>query len=168
MQKREFNRATFEVAGRMDLSGRATADEMNRDLRTRKERSFWHIANLTFLGFLTVAGLLVAVAPMPAHADEDKDRHREREDNDKGIRAEIAALQAQVAALQDEVNTLRKANTDQQNEINSLQASNTTLQNQLANAKNVLALDPFVRVDPKLRLAWPGRISFSAARIFIS
>jgi TolA-binding protein len=102
---------------------------------------------------------------MPAHADNDKDKH---EDNDKGIRAEIAALQAQVAALQDEVNTLQKANTDQQNEINSLQASNTTLQNQLANAKNVLALDPFVRVDPHPEIGVAGpNIIFSGANIHI-
>src|ERR1700746_1970955 len=99
VQHAMHNRATIRVADTAEVSGRVTADEINRGLRTRKERSFWHIANLTFLGFLTVAGLLVAVAPMPAHADEDKDRHREREENDKGIRAEIAALQAQVAAL---------------------------------------------------------------------
>jgi hypothetical protein len=144
-----------------DMSGRATADEMNRDLRTRKERSFWHIANLTFLGFLTVAGLLVAIAPMPVHADDDKDRHRGPEDNDKGIHAEIAALQATVSTLQHQVNTLQTVNADLQNEL-------TTLQNQLANAKNVLALDPFVRVDPNPEIGVIGpNIIFSGANIHI-
>jgi hypothetical protein len=40
------------------------------------------------------------VAPLPARAEDDKDMHPEREDNGKGIRAEITALQAQVASLQ--------------------------------------------------------------------
>jgi hypothetical protein len=160
MQRRVFNCATIRMAN-TDMSGRATADEMNRDLRTRKERSFWHIANLTFLGFLTVAGLLVAIAPMPVHADDDKDRHRGPEDNDKGIHAEIAALQATVSTLQHQVNTLQTVNADLQNEL-------TTLQNQLANAKNVLALDPFVRVDPNPEIGVIGpNIIFSGANIHI-
>jgi hypothetical protein len=160
MQRRVFNCATIRMAN-TDMSGRATADEMNRDLRTRKERSFWHIANLTFLGFLTVAGLLVAIAPMPVHADDDKDRHRGPEDNDKGIHAEIAALQATVSTLQHQVNTLQTVNADLQNEL-------TTLQNQLANAKNVLALDPFVSVDPNPEIGVIGpNITFSGANIHI-
>jgi hypothetical protein len=134
---------------------------MNRGLRTRKEKGFWHIASLTFLGSLMVAGLLVVVAPLPARADNDKDSGHGHEDNDKGILAKIAALEAQVAALQ-------TANTDQQNEINSLQASNTTLQNQLANAKNVLALDPFVSVDPNPQIGVAGpHITFHGANLHI-
>jgi septal ring factor EnvC (AmiA/AmiB activator) len=118
MQERELNCATIGVANRTDISGRATADEINRGLQTGKERSFWRIACLTFLGSLTVAALFVAVAPLPVRADEDKDSRQEREDNNRGIRAEIAALQAQVAsvqatvsALQDQVATLKTANT---------------------------------------------------------
>ena len=156
MQHAVQNRATFEVAGSMDISGRATADEIHRALQTSKERSFWRIVGLPVLGSIVV-GLFVALAPMPAQAEDDKD-----------IRAEIAALQAQVAALQDEVSALQKANTGQQNEINNLQASNTTLQNQLANAKNVLALDPFVSVDsnPEIGVAGP-HITFTGANIHI-
>jgi uncharacterized protein YlxW (UPF0749 family) len=76
---------------------------------------------------LTVAGLLLAVAPLAARADNDEDSRHRREDNDRGIRAEITALQAQaafsqstVSALQDQVNKLQTANADLQNEVNSL------------------------------------------------
>jgi hypothetical protein len=40
MHRKEFNRATFEVANRRDISDRATAEEMNRGLRTGKEEVF--------------------------------------------------------------------------------------------------------------------------------
>jgi hypothetical protein len=156
MQHAVQNRATFEVAGSMDIGGRATADQIHRVLRTSKERSFWRIAGLPVLWSIVV-GLFIVLAPMPAHAEDDKD-----------IRAEIAALQAQVAALQDEVSALQKANTGQQNQISNLQASNTTLQNQLANAKNVLALDPFVSVDPNPEIGVAGpHITFTGANIHI-
>jgi hypothetical protein len=175
MQEREFNRATFEVAHNRDISGRATADEINRGLQTGKERSFWRIACLTFLGSLTVAALFVVLAPLPANADNEEGSRHGREDSDKGIRAEITALQAQVtslqatvSALQGQVNKLQTSNTGLQNQVNSLQASNTTLQNQLANAKNVLALDPFVRVDPNPEIGVRGpNIIFSGANIHI-
>jgi len=42
----------------MDIGGRATAEEINRGLRIRKEKSFWRVASLTFLGFLMAVGLL--------------------------------------------------------------------------------------------------------------
>jgi len=152
----------------MGMSGRAIADEINRGLRTAKGSKLLRIVYSTFLGPLLVAGLFIVLAPLPARADDDKDRHRGHEDNDKGIRTEIAALQAQVAALQSAVSTLQTANTDQQNEINSLQTSNTALQNQLAHAKNVLALDPFVSVDPNPEIGVIGpNIIFSGANIHI-
>jgi hypothetical protein len=182
MQRRVFNCATIRVANTKDMSGTVAADEINGSLWTAKGSKLWRIACSIFLGFLTVAGLFVALAPMPAGADDDKDRHRGREDNDKGIRAEITAFQAQVASLQSTVSGLQTANTEQQNEINSLQTSNaklqtqvsslqtsnTTLQHQLANAKNVLALDPFVRVDPNPEIGVIGpNIIFSGANIHI-
>jgi septal ring factor EnvC (AmiA/AmiB activator) len=134
MQEREINRATIGVAKRRDISGQATADEINRGLRTAEKKSFWSIASFTFLGSLTVAGLFVALAPLPAHADNDQDSRHGSEDSDKGIRAEITALEAQVtslqatvSALQDQVNKLQTSNTGLQNQVNSLQASITLL-----------------------------------------
>jgi hypothetical protein len=156
MKERELNRVTIGVANTTDMSGRATADEMNRSLRTGKQRSFWRITSLTFLGSLTVAGLLVVVAPLPARADNDEDSRHGREDNDKGIRAEIAALKAQVADLQ--------------NQVNSLQTSNTTLQTQLAavQSNHALLLGPFVNVDPNPEIGVIGpNIVFSGANIHI-
>jgi uncharacterized protein YlxW (UPF0749 family) len=123
MKRREFNRATFKVASSMDISGRATADEINRGLRTGKERSFGRIACLVILGCLRVAGLLLVVAPLAARADNDEDSRHGREDNDRGVRAEIAALQAQVASLQSTVSALQR-------QVDSLEASNTKLQSQ--------------------------------------
>jgi hypothetical protein len=55
-----------------------------------------------------VAALFIVLAPMPGHADDDKDR---RGDNDKEIRAEIAALKAQVADLQSQINKLQTGDT---------------------------------------------------------
>ena len=81
-------------------------------------------------------GLLVALlAPLPASADDGK-----------GIPAEIAALQAQLASLQSTVSAL-------QEQVNSLQSSNTTLQKQLATVQSnhALLLGPFVNVDPNPR-----------------
>ena len=170
MQEREFNRATFELANNRDMSGKATAHKISRGHRIGKEESFWRKASLSFLGMLTVASLLVAVAPLPARADDDKDSRHGHEDNDKGIRAEIAALQAQVAALQDQVKTLQTANTDQQNEINSLKASDATLQKQLAavRSNHALLLGPFVNVDPNPEIGVIGpNIVFSGANIHI-
>jgi hypothetical protein len=161
MQERELNCATIEVMDHRDMSGRMIADEMNRSLRTAKGSKLWRIACSTFLGFLTVAGLFIVLAPMPGHADNDEDSGHGRKDNDKEIRAEITALQAQVSSLQATVSTL-------QDQVNSLQTSNTALQNQLAHAKNVLALDPFVSVDPNPEIGVIGpNIIFSGANIHI-
>src|SRR5258707_9106950 len=60
MQSRELNCATIEVANNRDISGRATADEMNRGLRIGKGRKLWRIACL--------AGLFVVLAPLRGHA----------------------------------------------------------------------------------------------------
>ena len=156
MQRREFDCATIGVANRTDISGSATADEIDRGFRTGKERIIGRIASLTFLGSLMVAGLFVAVVPLPARADNDEDARHGREENEKGIRAEIAALKAQVADLQ--------------NQVNSLQTSNTTLQNQLAAVQSnpALALGPFVSVDPNPEIGVIGpNIIFSGANIHI-
>src|SRR6202011_5720902 len=69
MQTREINCATIEVANNRDISGRATADEMNRGLRIGKGRKLWRIPCL--------AGLFVVLAPLHGHADDDKDRCEE-------------------------------------------------------------------------------------------
>ena len=177
MQRRELNRATFEVASSMDISGRATADEINRGLRTAKGSKLWRIACTSCLASLMVAGLFIALAPLPARADHDEDSRRGHEDNDKGIRAEVPALQAQVAALQStvsglkgQVSALQTANTDQQNEIDSLQTSNTRLQTQLAvvQSNHALLLGPFVSVDPDPEIGVIGpNIIFSGANIHI-
>jgi hypothetical protein len=158
MQERELNRATIRVVNRTDIRGRGTADEMNRGLRTGKR-----LARMGGLVAFIAAGLLVAVAPLPARADDDKDRHRRHEDNDKGIRAEIAALQAQVTALQDQVNKLQTANTDQQDEIDRLQTQLTAVQ-----SNHALLLGPFVSVDPDPEIGVIGpNIIFSGANIHI-
>jgi hypothetical protein len=157
MQTRELDRALIAVANTTDISGTATADEINpRGLRTRKERSLGRITGLPVLGSLMAAGIFVAVALMPARADEHKDEDRGREDNDKGIRAEITALKAQVAILQ--------------NQVNSLQTSETTLQTQLAAVQrnNALLLGPFVNVDFKTKIGVIGpNIIFKGANIHI-
>ena len=156
MQESELNRATIELANNQGMSGRATADGMNRRVRTGKERSFWHVAGLSFLGSIMVAGLLIAVAPLPARADNEEDSRHGHEDKDKDIRAEIAALKAQVVDLQ--------------NQVNSLQTSNTMLHKQLAaiQSNHALLLGPFVNVDPNPEVGVIGpNIVFSGANIHI-
>jgi FtsZ-binding cell division protein ZapB len=163
MEERELNRATVGVVNRTDIRGRVTADEMNRGLRTGKERSFWRIASLTFLGSLTVAGLFVAVVPMPVRADDDENSRHGHEDNDRGLRAEITALQAQLASLQSTVSAL-------QDQVNSLQATNTALKSQVAavQSNHALLLGPFVSVDPNPEIGVIGpNIIFSGANIHI-
>ena len=156
MQTRELIRANIRVANTTDVSGRTTAGKINRSLRTGKERSFWRTARLTFLGFLTVAGLFVDVAPLPAAADDAEDSRHGCKDNDKEIRAEITDLKAQV--------------TDLRNQVNSLQTSNTALHKQLAvvQSNHALALGPFVRVDPNAEIGVKGpNIIFSGVNIHI-
>ena len=156
MQRIQSNCATFEVASSMLISARATADEINCALPNGKQRGFWRKASLSFLGSLTVAGFLVAAAPFPTRADNDEDSRHGHENNDKGIRAEIVALKAEVA--------------DPQNQVNSLQASNTTLKNQLAAVESnpALALGPFVTVDPNPENEVVGpNIIFKGANIHV-
>jgi hypothetical protein len=191
MQTRELDRAAIRVAKTTAMSGTPTADEIDRVLRTRKGRNLERITCSTLLGPLMAAGLFVALAPMSGRADDDKDRHPGHEDSDKGIRAEIAALQAQVAslqstvsALQGEVSALQTTNAVQQNQINnlqtnnaklqnqvtSLQTSNTTLQKQLAavQSNHALLLGPFVSVDPNPEIGVIGpNITFTGANIHI-
>ncbi len=148
MHEKELNRATTEVASSIDISGRATADEIKRGLQTEEKRGFWGTVSSAIPGYLMAVGLFVALTPLPASANND--------DNDNGIPAEIAALQAQVASLQDQVN--------------SLQASNTTLQSQLATVQSnhALLLGPFVNVDPNPEIGVIGpNIIFSGANIHI-
>ena len=137
MKERELNRATIRVANTTDMSGTATANEVNRDLRTGKERSLGRIACSTFFWSLIGAGLFIVLAPMPGRAD-----------NDKGIPARIAALMAQVESLQSTVSAL-------QSQVGSLQTSNATLQGQVTalqtqlatvQSNKALGLGPYVSV----------------------
>ena len=94
------------------------------------------------LGSLIAAGIFVAFALMAARADAAT------------IPEEIATLQAEVAALQSQVNT-------QNGLIN-------TLQSQLTVARPVLALAPFVSVDPNPEINVTGpNIVFKGANIHI-
>jgi hypothetical protein len=107
------------------------------------------------------AGLFIALVPMPARADNDEDSRHGRENDDRGIRAAIAALQSQVTSLRSTVSGL-------QGQVKSLQNSNTSLQNQLTAAHNVLALAPFVCVDPNPEIGVIGpNIVFSGVNIYI-
>ena len=63
MQTRELDRATNAVANTTSISCTATADEINRGLRTGKERSVGRIAGLPGLGSLLAVGLFVTLAP---------------------------------------------------------------------------------------------------------
>jgi trimeric autotransporter adhesin len=147
MQRREYNHASIELANNQDMSGKGTADEINRSYRIGKERSVWCIASLSFLGTLAVAGFFAALVPLPARADDEESRHGHG--NDKGIRVDIAALQAQVAALQHQVNTL-------QSQLATVQSN------------NALLLGPFVTVDPNPEIGVIGpNIVFSGANIHI-
>jgi exonuclease VII small subunit len=78
-------------------------------------------------------GLLVALlAPLPASADDEK-----------GIPAEIAALQAQaasleeaVSALQKQVTSLQSGNTALQKQVDSLQSGDTALQKEVTSLES--------------------------------
>ena len=109
------------------------------------------------------AGLFVAFAPMPARADNDKDSRRGRDDDDRGIRAEVEALRAQVISLVRTVSTL-------QSQVHSLETSNATLQTHLAavQSNHALLLGPFVSVDPNPEIGVIGpNIIFTGANIHI-
>jgi hypothetical protein len=146
MQKKELSLATSKVADIRVISGRATAEESNRDLQTEKESQRPRIVSLTVSWCFMAAGLFVALAPMPARADNP-----------------IAVLQAQVAALQSQVNT-------QQGQITALQGQVSTLQTQLTKVQSnkALGLDPFVSVVSGLVNGVNGpHIYFTGANIHI-
>jgi hypothetical protein len=151
MQRKEFNPATFEVANRRDISGGATAEEMNRGLRTEKGKSLWRIACSTFQRSLAAAGFVFALAPMTVRAAAG------------GVPAEISALQTQVAELQSIVHTL-------QDQVSALQTSNAVLHKQLAavQSNKALLLGPFVDVDPNPENGVIGpNIKFTGANVHI-
>ena len=105
MKERELNRANIGVAKTTAMSGRATANEINRGLRTGRERSFGHIASLTILRSLIAAGFVVALVPMPAQADEEE---RGRDKKFEALEAKVESLQATVSALESQIDTLQK------------------------------------------------------------
>ena len=145
MQKKGLSLATSKVADRV-ISGRATAEESNRDLQSQRPR----IVSLTVSRCFIVAGLFVALAPMPARAENP---------DIAALEAQVAALQS--AALQGQVNT-------QQGQITTLQGQVSTLQSQLTAAKSVLALARFVSVDLGLENGVIGpHITFTGANIHI-
>ncbi len=153
MEQRELNCATIGVANRMNISGRATAEETNRGLRIGKGRRLQRIACSSFPGSLIVASLFVVLTPMPARAEE----------NEREIRKVIEALEAKVTSVEQTVSAL-------QNEIDSLKTTNATLQSQLVavQSNHALALGPFVRVDPNPEIGVAGpNIIFSGANIHI-
>jgi FtsZ-binding cell division protein ZapB len=83
------------------------------------------------------------------------------------LQNQISALQASNAALQNQINAL-PTDTNLQNQINGLQTSVTAVQNQLANASHVLALDPYVAVDPNAELGVAGpNVIFHGANIHL-
>lgn len=158
MQKKELSLATSKVADIRVISGRATAEEMKRGLRTGKERSLRSTAGLIVLGSMMAAGLIVALTPVPAMAAAG------------GVPAEIAALQTQVADLRSAVSTLQTNNSALQNQVDTLQGQVTTLKTQLAavQSNHALALGPFVSVDPNPEIGVIGpNIIFSGANIHI-
>jgi hypothetical protein len=158
MQERELNCATIGVANGTDISGWATAEDMNRGLRTGK--ALGRIAGSSVLGSLMAAGLFVAFTPMPASADEDeRARHKEGE----ALEAKVASLEAIVYALRSQVGSLRTSNDALQSQVKALQTQLATVQSNPA-----LALGPFVSVDPNPEIGVIGpNIIFSGANIHI-
>jgi FtsZ-binding cell division protein ZapB len=167
MKERELNRANIGVAKTTAMSGRATANAINRCLRTGKERSFGRIASLTILRSLIAAGFVVGLAPMLAQADEEE---RGRDKKFEALEAKVESLQATVSALESQIDTLQASNTTLQNEIKSLKTSNATLQSQLTavQSNHALLLGSFVSVDPNPEIGVVGpNITFSGANIHI-
>jgi hypothetical protein len=100
-------------------------------------------SHLSRICVLAIFGFVVLLAPVPARAQAPP-----------SVPAEIAAPQKQVAALQ--------------TQVSAQQAQITSLQNQLTAAKPVLALAPFVTVDPNLENGVKGpNITFKGANIHI-
>jgi len=172
MQTRELDRTTIAVPNRTDISGTATANEINRRLRSEKQRSKWRIAGLPGLGSLMATGIFVALTLLPARAGQG------------GVPAEIAAWQAQVVALQSIVGTLQTKSSTQksqitmlQSQLGRLQTSNSALQSQVntlqtqlvaVQSNKALKLDRFVSVVSGLKDGVNGpHIYFTGANIHI-
>jgi hypothetical protein len=146
MKERELNRASIGVAKTTAMSGRATANEINRCLRSGKERSFGRIASLTILRSLIAAGFVVALAPIPAQADEEE---RGRDKKIEALEAKLESLQAAVSALESQIDTLQK-------------------QLAVVQSNKALALGPFVSVLSGLVDGVNGpHIYFTGANIHI-
>jgi hypothetical protein len=146
MKERELNRANIGVAKTTAMSGRATANAINRCLRTGRERSFGRIASLTILRSLIAAGFVVGLAPMLAQADEEE---RGRDKKIEALEAKVESLQATVSALESQIDTL-------QGQLTAVQSN------------PALALGPFVSVDPNPEIGVVGpNITFSGANIHI-
>lgn len=125
MQTREFKCAIFGRANSREMSGWVAAELVTRGSRPGRRRKLWRIVGLS-LGYLTAAGLVVALAPTRARAEEAG----------AGVHNEIEALEAKVRSLQATV-------SEMQGQISSLQSQLAAIQSNPA-----LALGPFVRVDP--------------------
>jgi hypothetical protein len=64
MQRIQPNRATADVASKMEMSGQAIAYEINRSYRTGRGKSFWRIASSSFLGSLMMAGFFCRLSTL--------------------------------------------------------------------------------------------------------
>jgi hypothetical protein len=142
MQHAVLNHANVRVADTRDVSGRVTVDSINDGSRAERKSSLWRACGLMIFCSVVSVGVLASLTPVSAFADPG------------GVPAEIAALQKQVAALQ--------------TQVSAQQAQITSLQNQLTAAKPVLALAPFVSVDPNPENGVIGpNITFKGANIHI-
>ena len=109
---------------------------------------------------VVVIAAVLALTALPAggprlYAD---DREHDRGHDD---RQALQALEARIEALEATVATLQDQNAALQDQVNCLQM-------QLTNAQNVLALDPFVSVDPNPQVGVAGpNITFKGANIHI-
>jgi hypothetical protein len=160
MQRSKFNPATFDVASSIDISGQATAEQLNNDLRTSQRRNLGRTGSMTVPGRLMAAGLIIALTPMTALAEE----------NERGIHREIEVLEAKVAALSQTVSALESQLGGMQTSNTALQGQINALQTELAAVKSnhALLLGPFVSVDPNPEIGVIGpNIIFSGANIHI-
>ena len=87
MQQAVLNRATMRVADTTDVSGRVTADSIKQELYAKKQSSLWR---LTIFGWAVSVAILASLAPAQAQGQPGS----------VPPPAQIAALQSQVADLQ--------------------------------------------------------------------
>jgi hypothetical protein len=148
MQHSVLNRAAIEAANTTEVSGRVTGDSIKHGLYAKKQSILWR---LTIFGCAFSVGVLVSLAPTPAQAQGTSGTVLNR----------ISALEAEVATLQSQVSSLQTSNA-------TLQSQVTALQNQLTAAQPVLALAPFVSVDPNPENGVIGpNIKFTGANIHV-